>query len=332
MNRAGLLATIGALSAVAATLPATSLVSASAAPAAPSAVLKSSRDCAAPQSAARVRGGLKNVKEPNEITAAAAAAVEQQSQALAAQQTGARVVAAKAVTQIKIPVYFHVLYSGKKGTVSTWRMNKQIEVLNASYAGKTGGYNTHFSFYLKGKSWTNNAKWYNNPLPASEGGYEKAFKTALHKGGAGSLNIYTGNLGDQLLGYATFPWNYKKSPKLDGVVVHTGSLPGNSIKNYNKGYSATHEVGHWLGLYHTFQGYDPSNPAGAGGCGGNGDLVKDTPAEREPASGCPTGSDTCPTAGVDPIHNFMDYSYDTCMTQFTKGQSDRMRTKWWIYH
>ncbi|MCW2884804.1 MAG: hypothetical protein QOE54_2966 [Streptosporangiaceae bacterium] len=330
MNRAGLLATIGALSAVAAALPATSLVTVSAAPAASTTVLKASRDCAV-QSAARVRGGVKGVKEPNEVTVAEAATVEQQSQALAAQQEGARLFAANAVTTIKIPVYFHVLYSGKQGTVSTWRMNKQIDALNATYGGKTGGYNTHFSFYLKGKTWTNNSKWYNNPLPASQGGYENAIKTKLHQGGAGSLNLYTGNLGDQLLGYATFPWSYKKSPKLDGVVVHTGSLPGNSIKNYNKGYSATHEIGHWLGLYHTFQGFDPYNAAALGGCKGSGDLVSDTPAEGEPASGCPIGADTCPAPGADPIHNFMDYSYDTCMTQFTKGQSDRMRAKWGIY-
>jgi Pregnancy-associated plasma protein-A len=330
MNRAGLLATIGALSAVAAALPATSLVSASAGPTASKHTASAASKTCAPQTGARVRAGAKGVKEPNDITPARAVAVEQQSQALAAEQQGARVFAARTATTIKIPVYFHVIYSGKKGTVSTWRINKQIDVLNKTYGGKTGGYNTHFSFYLKGKSWTNNYKWYYNPLPASQGGYEKAIKTKLHRGGAGSLNIYTANLGDQLLGYATFPWSYRKSPKLDGVVVHTGSLPGNSIKNYNKGYSATHEVGHWLGLYHTFQGFDPYNPSALGGCK-KGDYVSDTPAEGVPTDGCPAVKNTCVAPGNDPVHNFMDYSYDTCMTQFTKGQSSRMRAKWSIY-
>ncbi len=216
---------------------------------------------------------------------------------------------------ITIPVAFHVIQgSAGNGVVSDSQIDEQIDALNDSYDGTNGGVDTGLRFRLVATDRTVNPAW--SPMDYGSAQSEM-MKSKLHEGGSRTLNVYSTVLSDGFLGWATFPSGYQSAPKSDGVIIDSGSLPGGSIAHYDLGYTLVHEAGHWAGLYHTFQG----NPDG---CTEPGDLVADTPPERDSASGCPVGLDTCPAAGADPIHNYMDYSYDGCMFEFTAGQAARM--------
>jgi hypothetical protein len=220
-----------------------------------------------------------------------------------------------------INVVFHVVTTTSgTGAISDANITKQIKVLNDGFGGaeSSAAANTGFKFVLQQtKRYTNNT-WFNG---AGEDGSaaERSMKTQTRVGTAATLNIWSVDMDG--LGYATFPSWYAGDPKMDGVVIKYTSVPGGSETNFNLGKTVTHETGHWMGLWHTFQG----------ACSTTNDEVADTPAQKTATSGCPAGRDTCSSAGLDPIHNYMDYSYDSCYNQFTPGQNTRMQSAWTAY-
>jgi hypothetical protein len=237
------------------------------------------------------------------------------AEAMAIEATMEDPVISDLVEDVQIPVYFHVIRDNNgNGDVSDAQIDAQLKVMNDGFTGGLGGAKTAFEFVKAGVQRYNNTRWFNVAYGSAA---EREMKSMLRKGGADTLNFYLANLGDGLLGWATFPQDYASDPKMDGVVVLNASVPGGSAAPFNEGDTATHEVGHWIGLYHTFQG----------GCEAPGDLVKDTPRVREPNFACDSVVDSCPSddgvARADLLDNFMDYVEDSCMDKFTPGQATR---------
>lgn len=219
------------------------------------------------------------------------------------------------VTGATINVYWHVIRRGtgiSNGDITNTMIFNQINVLNNAYA--PWGYR----FNLISIDRTTNSTWFGMDLGTTA---EFNCKSALRRGTADDLNIYSANPPGGTLGWAYFPFDYSSNPVLDGVVLLYSTLPGGTAAPYNLGDTGTHEVGHWMGLFHTFQG----------GCAIPGDYVSDTPAEASPAFGCPVGRNTCASTGSDPIRNFMDYVDDSCMNTFTPGQDARMDSMFTTY-
>jgi hypothetical protein len=222
-----------------------------------------------------------------------------------------------------IPVWIHVINKGAgfaNGDVPEDMLRAQIRVLDNSFSGATGGAGSGFDFQLAGVTRTTNELWFESMATNFE--VELEAKRALKRGGPETLNIYTID-GGPYLGFAYYPNIVTNATYavLDGVVLDWRSLPGGTFAIYSEGDTAPHEVGHWLALYHTFEGK----------CSVKNDFVSDTPAEFAPAFLCPVGRDTCTgpsKPGLDPIFNFMDYTQDSCMFMFTAGQVDRMQAAW----
>lgn len=263
--------------------------------------------------------------DPNSVTAVQAAALDadlRQRLAKLGQPDGVQPLAPNS---IRVDVRVHVITKNDgTGGVTSNMIIRQINTLNRGYSGQSNpahAARTPFWFVLKSIDHTANSDWYNWSYPGRDRHDDREAKAALHEGGWKDLNMYVANLGDGLLGYANYPGG-----KLfrDGVVLLNESLPGGDAAPYNEGDTATHEVGHWFGLFHTFQN----------GCDNPGDRVADTPYQDNGDNifSCEESLDTCPSKqGRDPVHNFMSYGDDPCLDRFTAGQSLRMSNVWVAY-
>ena len=229
---------------------------------------------------------------------------------------------------VRIPVHAHVV-DGRRPSDAPGpeepEIQRQIDVLNDAFSGGQSerAAVTPFRFHLLSYERVVRDRWHR---AAPDSRAERRMKEALGAGAGDELDLYFSEpssvSGEIALGSASFPWEIDGAPRADGVVVHTASMPGGDARGYGRGDSAVHEVGHWLGLFHTFEG----------GCGSVGDMVDDTPREAAPSYRCGKRRDTCPSSkGNDPVRNFMDYSRDACMDRFTPDQADRMSRAWLAY-
>jgi hypothetical protein len=285
----------------------------------------------------------RRIPDTPDVSAATAERVEKRVAATDRALMATRSSGAAALPVYRVKVQIHVIQGSHKKERKLSRKgarHKVFRVLRRAYNGFESSQSEPMGivFRLKKITITKNDRWY-HATPMSPA--DRQMKRRLHRGTATTLNIYvnkpTFRGGGLLLGYSRFPWQYRHHKTLDGVTINVRSLPGGSAFGYNLGDSVVHETGHWLGLFHTFQGgnEDPANPQ----CDLKNDAVVDTPAEYRPNFTCSTpvggysakwGTTVCDPADmtahglVDPAFNFMDYSLDACMRMFTLGQHVRV--------
>ena len=265
--------------------------------------------------------------------------VRQAAQALQASRAKARFT--QPVTQI--PVVFHVVYKSSEENITDAQILSQIEVLNQDYRRRNAdsvktpatfknlAADTRIQFCLATTDPAGNpTTGITRTLTARTSfGLEDAVKFK-NQGGHDAwntqkyLNIWVCNLDDGLLGLAQSPGS---EPDIDGVVIYykaIGKYPANPNQGflYNQGRSATHEIGHWLGLEHIWG-------TGSNGCE-DSDGIADTPNQDDATGGCPGSgirtSCTNSALGGDMYMNYMDYTDDACMNLFTKGQASYMHS------
>jgi hypothetical protein len=223
-----------------------------------------------------------------------------------------------------VPVIVNVLYRTTAENISIEQINSQIAVLNEDFGATNSDYNltstynsvksgdTRIKFVLENvnRKLTNKTSWTTNNAmkKTSQGGLDPTNPTS-------KLNIWVCNMGGGILGYAQFPGGASST---DGVVIDNNAFGrvGTVTAPYNKGRTATHEVGHWFNLRHIW---------GDASCGS--DNVNDTPLHNASNYGCPAAghASTCTGTPVEMTMNYMDYTDDRCMYMFTALQKSRMQ-------
>ena len=238
---------------------------------------------------------------------------------------------------VTIPVVFHVVYQNATENISDAQLLSQLDVLNDDFRKLNSNFNQTPSTFqgvaadmeiqfclatidpsgnptngiTRTQTTTNSFNTNNNVKRSNQGGKDPWNTTKY-------LNIWVCDLGNNLLGYAQFPGGPANT---DGVVLtytSVGRPPANTFNTpYNLGRTATHEVGHWLNLFHIW-GDD------GGACNGS-DQVSDTPNQGDANYGCPNFPNVSCNNGPngDMFMNYMDYMDDDCATMFTNGQKAR---------
>jgi len=224
---------------------------------------------------------------------------------------------------IEIPVVVNVLYRTAAENISQAQIQSQIDVLNEDFNASNADFtkvpstfsavkaNVGIRFVLDQviRKSTTKTSWKTDDAmkKSTKGGINPTTPTT-------KLNLWVCTLSGGILGYAQFPGGASAT---DGVVIlNTGfGRTGTAAAPYNKGRTATHEVGHWLNLRHIW---------GDATCGS--DLVNDTPLHNTANYGCPAAGhkSTCSGTPIEMTMNYMDYTDDACMYMFSAGQKSRV--------
>ncbi len=245
------------------------------------------------------------------------------------------------VLEIKVVVHIITAADGTTGDLTNGIVQSQIDILNEDFRALPGtngapGNDSMIQFVLADKDPSDNPTT-GITRSANDSWFADAdhieYKTALVWDPDTYLNIYTNNTGG--LGYAFSPAGSAGQVWDGAVITYTAFGRNSPFVPYDQGRTATHEVGHYLGLLHVFDPEpDPAEPNPPGeGCpveipdcySGNGDLICDTNPEDVATYGCPVGQQSC--GSPDNIRNYLDYTNDTCMWEFTPEQIDRMRAQ-----